>query len=383
MYPVSQTFLSAIRAGSYTFTAVADVYFNGAYVTTVPVTSGSVTVDRTASIRRSCNITIGDASFVPTYANSPLAPYGAELRLRAGIQYQNGTQELAALGAFRIESVDWDESAGSLPQVTGQDRSKALDDADFLASTDLSGRGAQASITSLVTQVLSVPVLIDTSLVDVTLPGGSVFDSGRLSAIATLCKSMGAEGYFDVYGNFVVVPVPALTRNNTSGDAVWTIDAGPTGVLVAAKRGVSRTGVYNAVAISGSSTLSATPIGYAADTDSRSPTYWGPASALPFGPFTPTPFGQVVLHETNALLTTTQQCTVAAQARLNDLLGLARSLDFKCPVNPALMEGDIINVQYLDGTSELHIVDKLSIPLGPGEYTGSTRTLTYQFTAGT
>lgn len=383
MFPVSQTFLDAIRAGSYTFVAVADVYLSGTFITTLPVESGSVDVDRTSGIRRSCNLTIADSRFVPTYVNSPLAPYGAELRVRAGIQYQNGTQELCSLGTFRIQDVEWDESGGSLPKVQGYDRSKALEDAKFLSSRDLSGQGAQSAIQVLVGEVGSWSVLFDSTLTDVTLPGGSIFDSERLTTIDGLCKALGAEGYFDVYGNFVVIKTPSLTHSNVASDAVWAVDAGPTGVLVSAGRGVSRSGVYNAVAIQGASTASVSPVGYAADTDSRSPTYWGPLTSLPFGPFVTTPFGQVVLRETNSLLTTAQQCTVAAQARLNDVLGLARSLSFGCPVNPALQEGDIIDVQYLDGTSELHIIDKLHIPLGPGEYSGTTRTLTYQFSAGT
>lgn len=383
MFPVSQTLLDTIRAGSYQFVAVADVYFAGNFVTTLPIESGSVQIDRTSSIRRSCSLTIADNDFVPTYVNSPLAPYGAEIKLRAGIQYLNGTQELCQLGVFQIQDVNWNEAGGSLPRVQGYDRSKRLDDAKFLQPLDLSGRGAQAAIVSLVGQVGTWPVLFDAALKDVTLPGGSVFDSERLTTVASLCSAMGAEGYFDVYGNFVVVPVPSLTHANTSGDAVWTIDAGPTGVLVEADRGVSRTGVYNAVAITGTSTTAASPMGYAADTDSRSPTYWGPASALPLGPYVPTPFGQVVLRETNTLLTTPQQCNIAAGARLKDVLGLARALSLKCPVNPALMDGDIISVKYLDGTSELHIIDKLTIPLGAGEFSATTRTLTYQSSAGT
>jgi len=383
MFPVSKTFLDAIRAGSYQFVAVADVFFNGVFAVSLPIESGSVEVDRTATIRRSCNITVADQKFVPTYVNSPLAPYGAEIRIRAGIQYLNTTQELCSLGTFRVQEVTWDEAGGSLPSVIGLDRSKTLEDAKFLVPRDLSGQGAQSAIQALVSEVGSWSVLFDTSLSDVTIPGGSVFDSERLTTVQNLCSALGADGYFDVYGNFVVQATPGLKHTNTSGDAVWTIDAGPTGVLVSAGRGVSRSGVYNAVAIQGTSTATAAPMGYAADTDSRSPTYWGPATALPFGPFVTTPFGQVVLRETNSLLTTAQQCTVAAQARLNDVLGLARSLDFKTLVNPALQEGDIINVVYLDGTSELHLVDKLHIPLGQGEFTGSTRTLTYQFSAGT
>ncbi len=228
-------------------------------------------------------------------------------------------------------------------------------------------------------------MLIDPTLTDYTLPGGSVFDSERWDAVQTIAAGMGAEAYFDVYGNVVVVKIPELTQGMTAADAVWIVDAGESGVLVSAKRGVTRTGVFNAVAAQGVSTNGngAPPIGFAADTDPRSPTYWGPASALPYGPYTVTPFGQSVFRYTNNLLTTSGQCQTAAAGQLANFLGLARSLSWESAPNPGLDGGDIILAEYLSGQSELHLVDRLTVPLGAGQkFGGSTRTLTYQSSGG-
>jgi hypothetical protein len=374
----------ALRNSQLVKTTV-DVWFNGSYVTTLPVTSGRVEIDRTAATRRQCSLTIGSASFVPLYANSPLAPYGAELRLYQGITFMDGSDEQVPLGVFRIEDVKWDEATGSLPSVTGYDRSKAVIDAKFLMPADFSGRSAMDSIKAAVTDVITCDVLIDPALKDYTLPGGSTFDSERWEACQTMAAGMGAEVYFDVYGNLVIAKIPALTQGTSHSVAVWTVDAGESGVLVSAARGVTRTGVYNAVAAQGVATdgNGSPPVGFAADTDTRSPTYWGPASSLPYGPYVKTPFGQATYRYTNNLLTTASQCTTAAQGQLANFLGLARSLDFTCVPNPALDGGDIVLVEYLGSQSELHLIDRLSIPIGSGgTFGGSTRTLTYQSSGG-
>jgi hypothetical protein len=385
LYPISDVMAAALRRSQVVKTTV-DVWFNGSFVVTLPVIGGSVTVDRTAATRRQCSITIGSDTFVPLYANSPLAPYGAELRLFTGITYQDGSDEQVPLGVFRIQDVKWSEETGSLPTVVGFDRSKRAIDADFLMPADLSGRYAVAAIKQIVTEaVIDCDVLVDPTLVDYVLPGGSVFDSKRWDAVQTMANGMGAEAYFDVYGNLVINRIPALTQDTAQSAAVWTVDAGENGVLVSAARGVTRTGVYNVVAAQGVAADGdgAPPMGFAADTDPRSPTYWGPASALPYGPYEHTPFGWSVYRYTNNLMTTPEQCTTAAAGQLANFLGLARSLDFTCVPNPALDGGDIVLVKYLSGQTELHLLDRISIPLGPGDtFGGSTRTLTYQSSGG-
>lgn len=385
MYPISDKLAKALRR-SYRLKTTVDVWYENSFVATLPVSDGRVDIDRTSNTRRSIELTVADPSFVPLYANSPLAPYGAELRVWSGIQYMDGSEEQIPLGVFRIEDVDWDEASGSFPTVKGYDRSKRVIDAKLLMPYDASGRSAMAVLTALVTDVVDCDVLIDPVLQDYALPGGSVFDSERWDAVQTIAAGMGAEGYFDIYGSLVVTTIPSITQDTPHGSAVWTVDHGEEGVLVGAQRGVTRTGVYNAVAATGVSadTEGTPPVGFAADTDPRSPTYWGPAESLPYGPFTPTPFGQAVLRYSNNLLTTARQCETAAQGQLANSLGLARSLDFRCVPNPALDGGDLILVVYPSDQSELHLIDTLTIPLGPGDdFGGSTRTLTYQSSGGT
>lgn len=91
MQAVSSRFLQAIR-GPYRAITTMDVYYGQSLVTAgVPIVDGSITVDRTSKTRRSGNATIGDPTFWPTFAGSPLAPYGAELHIQQGISYPDGS----------------------------------------------------------------------------------------------------------------------------------------------------------------------------------------------------------------------------------------------------------------------------------------------------
>lgn len=381
IFPAQQRFLDAVKR-SRTQKTVVDVVFNGAVVaTSLPITDGSVTVDRSSSVRRTCNLTVADPNFVPTYVNSALSPYGTELKVYSGFQYDDGTTDLCPLGIFAVDTVNWEESGGSLPQVQSFDRSQKVTDAKLLLARDFSGHSAMGAITSLVNEVVKCDVTFDDALIDITMPGGSVYDNDRWQTCQDIAKALAAEVFFDVFGNVVVIPVPKLSTSNTVDDAVWTMAVGVDGTLSEAKRGVSRRDIYNCIIMQGTGTSSTSlaPIGYAADTDPRSPTYWGPATALPNGPFVPTTFGQSNLRLTSNLLLTPDQCQAAATAQLANYLGRAKSLNFTCAPNTALDVGDIILARFLDGSQELHIVDSLSIPLGGGgKFSGTTRTLTYQ-----
>jgi hypothetical protein len=344
-------------------------------------------------------VTIGDPNFYPTFAGSPLAPYGAELNIKWGVAFPDGTTESVSLGWFRIQDVEQEtapgQSNGGLPVVQFFDRSQAVDDASFLDPIDRGGWGVKSLLTHLIQDVVPYAgVSITPGLVDGTVPGGVTFDNARWDAVATCAGYLLADAYFDVNGNLAVVPVPTLTQSTPASAAVWTMDAStpaavaagasPTGVLVSAKRTVSRAGVYNGVSAYGATTGSAAPpTGYAVDTDPRSPTYFGPTPNYG-NPSPSSNFGAQLYRYQNNLLTTNAQCAAAAQTQLANFLGLARSLSFTTCPNPALEAGDIVKVIYPDGRTELHLLDSFTIPLGPSsQFSGSTRTLTYQLSGGT
>lgn len=366
----SANFKTVVRE-SHRLTAKADIYFAGSYVTTMPIASGTITVDRTATNCRSGTIVVGDPRFSPTFLNSPLAPFGAELKIYSGLVYGSGITEWIPLGVFTIEDGDSEDSLdsaavnGGLPEVQFYDRSRVVERAKFYYPHDRSGWDVRELIYHLITDVCpdGTQVIFDPSLPSgKNVPGGTVFTEDRWGAVTTCCGYLGAEGRFGWDGNFYVQPIPTL-QGVSSPSSVWTFNAGPGGVLISAKRGVSRTGVYNFVAVTGKSNGSnPTPVGYAWDSDPNSPTYWGPTQES--GEIDPSTFGSNVINLQNDLCTTAQECAAYAQAQLGQHLGLARSLDFSSVPNPALDAGDVVTVTYRNGVSEYHILDSFQVPLG-------------------
>ena len=390
MYAISSNFQAAIR-GPHVRTVTADVYYAGAYQQTLPVVDGTINVDRTQNTSRQGTVTIGNPLLFPTYVTSPLAPYAVELHLNYTVVYPTGLTETCPLGVFPILDVYAEQATGAMPVVDLSDRSMLVQGYPFYTPYDASGTQYAALINKFVqdafpatTITVTYAASISSAATTTYVPGGTTFSSDRWSAVQSLCNAIGAEAYFDVTGNVQVVPIPSMTQAGLAGyNPVWNFNAGSGGVLVTAKRMVSRAGVYNAVFATGGSSggNSASPTAFVSDNDPRSPTYFGPAGQL-----TPDPqckFGPQVLQWSNTLITDGTTLTAAAQAQLNNYLGLARNLNFTAVPNPALERGDIVKATYSASSYELHVLDSISIPLGPsGQFTGQTRSLTYQLTAG-
>lgn len=389
MKDVSAKFPLAIR-NSGRRKSTADVYYGGTFLRTLPISSGTVTLDRSSDVRGSGSLVVGDPTLIPRVANSPLAPYSIEIVIKTGVVYQDNTEELIQLGVFRLQDTNWTEATGRIPTVDFFDRMQGIQDANFLGPLDHSGWKVKTLLPKLLKDVYGtrINVTIDGSLANPKLPGGTIFQEDRVDAVNQCLSLMAAEGGFDSYGNYQVTPVKALTQLNTVADAVYTVEGGAYGTMQEAQRGVTRDGLVNGVTVFGATKSDGTMyIGQAFDTDSRSPTYWGSLHLNAAGHVVNvdnnTTFVRTTAQISNDALTSNAQCVAAANAYLLANLGLARSLSLTAACNPALELADIINVAYLDGTNELHMVDSLSIPLGPGDYGITTKTLTYQLSAGT
>lgn len=389
MYPVSASFLQAIRY-SHVRSIVADVYFGGAFVVSVPVIDGSINVDRTQATRRQGSITVGDPLLFPTFATSALAPYGAEIKLYYVVTFPSGVTERCPLGVFPIRDIYEEQATGGMPVVDLRDRSSYVASYPFFTPYDASGVQAMAAINKMISvAVPDATVTYDPSIsaaaTALYLTGGTTFSSDRWSAVQSIAAAFGAEAYFDVTGNVRVVPIPALTQAALlTATPVWTFDAGSGGVLVTAKRTVSRDNVYNAVYGTGGSTGSSSPAvwAFASDNDPRSPTYYGPAGQL--APSATSNFRAQVLPYNNTLITTSGAMQTAVNAQLQNYLGLARSLNFTAIPAPMLEAGDVVKATYSSTSFELHVLDNFVIPCGPGSsFTGQTRTVSYQLSAGT
>lgn len=365
MWPVSDRFMAALSS-SHQVVSRVDVYRSGVLLLSdLPISDGSVTVDESSRVRRSCSITVADTSLAPKDSTDLLAPVGTELAVFSGIGFADGSTELVPLGVFRIISVSTSEWNGEVT-VEAQDRTSALANDRFLTPrTTPATTGYVDEIAAMVHGTLPAVDVIDITGSTATLSDPATWDRDRDAAIESLADSIGAEAFFDVQGSFVVRPVVSIPADPDAAGILpnWTVASGETGVLVDVAGAMSAESVYNGVVVTGVSTSSATAAPYA-------------TAKLTSGPFRwDGPFGRKPLFVSNSLIYTKDQALTAAKARLARLTALQRTLTPTTLPNPALDVGDVLKVVLPDGSWSWQVVSGLSVPLSASSMSITVRSV--------
>ena len=349
MYPVSDRFLDRI-VESHSPVVTVELFLTDGRVIDLEITGGSVSVDRSQAIRRTCTVTIADPTLIPRSPADQLATYGARLRISRGVDYGDGSQELVPLGLFRLDSVDGDISDGPVT-LQGKDLSAAITDDKFTAPWTATGNVTDA-VTALIQRSLPDASVIS-SIGTVTI-GRRIYDTEAdpWAACQEIAATAGAEVYATVDGSFTIAPLPDIAV----AAPVWEIAAGEGGAYIQASRGMSSDAVFNGVLARGENTSDNVPpvSALVVDDDPSSPTYWG-------GPYGRRPF-----FYTSATLTTTAACQNAATLKLAELRAPNATGDLSSLPNPALEAGDILRVVHPDGTPELHQAASFTVPLDVG-----------------
>lgn len=190
------------------------------------------------------------------------------------------------------------------------------------------------------------------------LPAGTQLKSVDGPEQVTLTQnSLATTPNYEWFYVFTVPNPVSLTFTGAGGALgfpVWLIDTGARGVMVEAEEALDRTGVYNGVMVVGQNTATDSPVSALVyDNDANSPTRWGG------------PFGKVVHIEQSTAVQNATQAQSAAESLLDRKLGLTRSLTLTIAPNPALETGDIVDVAFVDGRRERHVIDALTLDLGP------------------
>jgi hypothetical protein len=344
MYPVSTTFLAALRQ-SHTVVVQVDAYLSGSLIASdMPISGGAVTVQSGSGVRRTLDVTITDRTLW-----SALDTIGVELRAYRGIRYPSGDVEMVPLGIFSLDAMSMSVGpAGGISISSAPDRWARVQRAQFEQPTpSVATNQIRTEIQRLVTGAVS-GISVTMAATSTTTAGPLVWDQDRAAAAVDLATSIGAEAYFDVAGNLVIEDAPLLGQT-----PVWTVDASPSGVLLSGDRARDRSRTYNVVVVYPSSVSGTSPYSpvVVADTDSTSRTYVGG------------PFGRVPYRYTSAAVTSSAQATIAAKALLNRIKAVNAALNVETVVNPALDRGDVITVLTPDGATELHLIDAVTIPL--------------------
>lgn len=349
MYPVSARFLQRI-AENHTAVSEVQLFTTDGRVVPIAHTGGSVTVDRTQAIRRTCSVTSDDVTLIPSTPADQLAVYGARLRIAVGVEYGDGTTEVVPQGVFRLDDVTGDPSLGPVT-LQGKAIEVVVQDDKFTAPYRAVG-----SVVSAITDLIrrSIPDAEIVSEIDDILIGARTWDVGDdpWAAVQEVAATAGAECFTNGDGVFVITVLPDLL----TATPVWDVEAAEGGVYVTGTRGMSAANVFNGVVASGESSGEATPpVRYlATDDEPGSPTLWGG------------PFGRRPMFYSSSTLTTVGACQNAAELKLRTAKKPNAKGDFSTLPNAALEVGDVMRVMHPDGLRELHQAASFAVPLDVG-----------------
>lgn len=351
MQTATPQFLQTLTTSHSISVTARAMYAGATTVPDLPITDGSVTVDRGSKVRRTLSLTISDPRYLPWGALDPLAVYGQKLVVSRGIRYAGNATEMIPLGTFRINEPAGDTLTGPVT-LTGHSSECYIIDDKFMVPTSTRGYTTCVdAIEYLIRQTLPDAVIVNQTA-GARNPSCAIAtwdaNSDRWDAVQQIALSMQAEIYVDALDRFVIADVPQVL----SSSVVWDIAEGEGGTLMSAARSMSRTAVYNAVVASGENTSSNTaPVSAVAyDTGPTSPTRWSG------------PFGHVPKFISSALWTTTAACQAAADYALFDAIAPNIATSVTAIPNPALDAGDCLRIAY-SGRKELFIVQALSTPL--------------------
>lgn len=445
MYPATTNFKAAIR-DSHTVITKVEVLRDDEILAVVYPETGSVDVDMRRSVRRTCSLTfrasaptsvlfptyntyasvttdyatytalaavssyssvkkvvstsVGESydDLIPTSSDSLLTPYGNEVKIYRGVEYQQRrsgksyatvagdyatyavlttqvatydtlneltgvwetVDEYIPLGVFVIMDVDIAiDDQGVALNVTGVDRSSRIARARWTDPYKIAaGTVVETAISDLLSDRWSDITTSFTATGQTTTQVVLGLDSENdpWKDAVDIAEAASFDLYFDNDGICVLSPVRDYT--DVDGDEVYT--EGSEAMLLAASRRITAEGVYNAVVVTGEGTSDTQYRATALDDDPASPTYV-------YGPF-----GLVPTFRSSPLINSQASADAYAAATLNSIKGTTESISWGQIVDPSLDAGDTVTIVNTAGQiARTLVIDKLSIPLSVSESMGA------------
>lgn len=350
-----QDFLDTI-GGSHRVEFQVDLFYNdysvsgppGTFIKTLGLVGGSITADRSATVRRTASISV-DPSLLEDVRAGALSPYGYYVRLSRGVQYIGGQVELKVVFTGRIEQID--ASIDSV-ELTCSDYNADVVDNRFEAPWTVPYDVLVVTEISRIIRDVNpfYEVLVDTG--NVARTGASaLYEQDRQAALDELCASIGCEWYADMNGQFHIGDAPQpLTE---PPDSPWIVDTGEHGVLVTRSLNQTRTEVYNAVIATGESLYGLTLTAMWKNEDPDDPLRYGG------------PFGKVPLVMDPLSTLASPEAVQDAADKQGKLLKLqARNITIECLPNPSLQLSQVIEVRDdRFGLSGFYFVTGFELPM--------------------
>lgn len=344
---------------------------------TVPVSSGTVSMDSTRNVWREVSLTVADdpnqgflygRTWSPTELRDLVEDIGiqsSEITIEMGIKYLDGGLEWVQIARLRVEAITRSSQSATL-SLTAYDFGARISDFPLItpyAPLDMDGNRLTyvEAITDLINTAhpsnFPATVMVDGALDDTAIPKeGTVLTGDRWAAINTLAQSIGAIVYNDNLGRFRIEPA------DEPRTPAWTIAAGGGGTFVDATTEYSRTDQFNAVAVRWEQPNGDGGLVYLVDADPDSPTYYDGF------------FGRKPRPEEQLDTITSEAAAIkAAESLLAQYKGRTRTVNVTCLYNPLLQPLDVVTIKFPDGQREDHVIESLSLPLEGGTMEIKTR----------
>lgn len=357
MQQVTAKFLTEIQK-SHNVVSYVDVIGPNGDTFRLDATDGSVSIDRTADIRRRCTVTCADrtGTLTPTSADSILTPFGTKLKLYRGVRFSDGSgTEVIPLGVFQLAKSSVRDQVGGSPDISleAYDLSRVISRAKF---TDVYTVAQDANLITALKALItrSLPdTIFDSISTTLTATAPIVLDVGTdpWQAAGLMAASMGCEIYFSATGRCIIAPPVDLDHLSAP---VFTYYEGNGNTMLDLSVDFSDDPGFNGIILTGSSPADDAPAVRSVvwDNEPTSPTYH-------LGPY-----GEVPQFITDQNITTQEACDAAAASLLANILGSSSQLSITAGVNPALDVNDVVAVRrQRSGINDRYAVDAVSIPM--------------------
>jgi hypothetical protein len=355
MLSSSTTYKAAIhRAHQLAFQV--DLYagpFGPATARDVPVFGGSVSANLTHRVTRTGTFTLGPEWWPGEDPDAPLSPYQAVARIRAGIRYGDGSEEMFSIITGRVGDVRRNADGSVTARV------------DDLAADVVAARFEQPRNSEWITVLTQIERLISE-----VLPGASfgphdvadqpmpvlTWDEDRGKALDDLATSLGGRWYALGDGTFVVRAYPYDV-----GTVVQEFKDYPEGLLVSGTPSVTRDGARNSITLVVERFDGGTPF---------------PVTARDNSPGAPTQYGDTSGRVTEVIKVQTPltegEATIAVRQQLSAATALSSTWTAAVVPDYTMEPGDTVRLESR-GVVGVQLIDSITYPLEPATMNLNTR----------
>ncbi len=382
-------FIDALRYGDTLMAARFRVYKNGVPygpVQSAAMSTGSITVDRTAEFRRSGSINL---EVIPPQPGKPLPlyfplsptslinPFGTELLIEVGIATPDAVagnggsipdSQYQSLGLFRIVETQIDDQVSDcVVTLTLNDRGYTLAQRTLQTPYDFPATPSKLFTTEIQTFLNKVwqqdpnmaPLVYNITPNNIKVPQAS-FNQGAdpFASAQQIAQSVGYELFFDPMGVLVARPIPnpltqPVTWNYTdSPTAIYSntgtgsnaLNQSPYSTAVEEQLTMTSQGIYNMVVIQGTGTANATSYNGPGGTASGTPTLAVAADNNPNSPtYVKGGLGTIPNFDSSSLITSAGAQSLA-NSELQISLSSAWTATLTVPAIPQLDVDDVITI---------------------------------------